>query len=131
MEFSNLERRAKLIGLQNMFSYCITPAILTTIILFFFFFRAQKNSKLKMITKVFLILTRSMVSQYSCICVRTLHPLDEKSNLKNKKAVLSGSKGSDWWMISAWEPVIRGVRHRAAQRVYAVSVFQSLQDSAG
>lgn len=37
------------------------------------------------------------LSQYSCICVRTLQDMDGKSNVKNKKAVLAGSKGSGSW----------------------------------
>lgn len=99
MELSNLHRRAKLIALQNMFSYCIIPASLTTIIWTDFFLTLKKKMKIDHDHTIFLDSHKEhWPSQYSCTCVRTLQDIDGKSNMKNKKAVLSGSKDSSSWM---------------------------------
>lgn len=82
-----------------MFSYCIIPASLTTIIWTDFFPTLKKKMKIDHDHTIFLDSHKEhWPSQYSCTCVRTLQDMDGKSNMKNKKAVLSGSKDSSSWM---------------------------------
>lgn len=66
------------------------------------------------------------LSQYSCICVRTLQDMHGKSNVKYKKAVLSGSKGSGSGLVLCLGPSNEwSTAQSCPERLYSLCVWKS------
>lgn len=110
LELSNLHRRAKLIALQNMFSYCIIPASLILTILTEIFLTLKRKWKSIKIVQFFLILTRNTVSHNILVSVSGhCRTWMENQMWKIKRLYYQAERGVVHGWFSAWEPVINGV----------------------